>query len=266
MKTRIISAIIMCMVVIPILVIGGLPFKIMGIVLSICAMYEILRARSSKSEIPLVMRLISYLVIGSFVYFGTTVDSVNYEFVYKIMADVFLIYFIPVVLINDTKEYSVTDALYVLGSTIFLGIAFNSFILISNNSMLYVIYLVLITVITDTFAYFTGYFIGKHKMCVKISPKKTWEGAVGGSVIGTIIPVLFYLCFINSSVNIFLLIGITLLLSVVGQIGDLFFSSVKRHYDIKDFSNLIPGHGGILDRLDSIIFVVVTFILFIDIL
>ena len=266
MKTRIISAIIMCMVVIPILVIGGLPFKIMGIVLSICAMYEILRARSSKSEIPLVMRLISYLVIGSFVYFGTTVDSVNYEFVYKIMADVFLIYFIPVVLINDTKEYSVTDALYVLGSTIFLGIAFNSFILISNNSMLYVIYLVLITVITDTFAYFTGYFIGKHKMCVKISPKKTWEGAVGGSVIGTIIPVLFYLFFINSSVNIFLLIGITLLLSVVGQIGDLFFSSVKRHYDIKDFSNLIPGHGGILDRLDSIIFVVVTFILFIDIL
>lgn len=266
MKTRIISAIIMCMVVIPILVIGGLPFKIMGIVLSICAMYEILRARSSKSGIPLVMRLISYLVIGSFVYFGTTVDSVNYEFVYKIMADVFLIYFIPVVLINDTKEYSVTDALYVLGSTIFLGIAFNSFILISNNSMLYVIYLVLITVITDTFAYFTGYFIGKHKMCVKISPKKTWEGAVGGSVIGTIIPVLFYLCFINSSVNIFLLIGITLLLSVVGQIGDLFFSSVKRHYDIKDFSNLIPGHGGILDRLDSIIFVVVTFILFIDIL
>ena len=81
-----------------------------------------------------------------------------------------------------------------------------------------------------------------------------------------LLPVLFYLCFINSSVNIFLLIGITLLLSVVGQIGDLFFSSVKRHYDIKDFSNLIPGHGGILDRLDSIIFVVVTFILFIDIL
>ncbi len=266
MKTRIISAVVMCAIVIPILIIGGLPFKIMVIVLSIAAMYEILKARSSKSQIPFVMRLISYLVMGSFVYFGTTIDSVNYEFLYKIMADVFLIYFIPVVLINNTKEYSVTDALYVLGSTIFLGMAFNSFILISNNSMLYVIYLALITVITDTFAYFTGYFIGKHKMCVKISPKKTWEGAIGGSIVGTVIPTLFYLFFINSSINIFMLVGITFVLTIVGQIGDLFFSSVKRHYDIKDFSNLIPGHGGILDRLDSIIFVVITFILFIDIM
>lgn len=256
----------MCAIVIPIIIIGGLPFKVLGIVLSICSMYEILKARSSKSTIPFAMRLISYLIMGFFVYFGTTIDSVNYEFMYKIMADVFLIYFIPVVLINDTKEYSVTDALYLLGSTIFLGIAYNSFILISNNSMLYLIYLALITVITDTFAYFTGYFIGKHKMCEKISPKKTWEGAIGGAVIGTIIPVLFYLFFINSDINIFILVGLTLVLSTVGQIGDLFFSSVKRHYDIKDFSNLIPGHGGILDRLDSLIFVVLTFIIFMDIL
>ena len=60
--------------------------------------------------------------------------------------------------------------------------------------------------------------------------------------------------------------GITLLLTIIGQIGDLFFSSIKRHYKIKDFSNLIPGHGGVLDRFDSIIFVVLTFILFMNIL
>ena len=72
--------------------------------------------------------------------------------------------------------------------------------------------------------------------------------------------------FINQTDSIYLLIGVTLFLSIIGQIGDLFFSSVKRHYKIKDFSNLIPGHGGILDRLDSIIFVVLAFVLFIEIL
>ena len=182
------------------------------------------------------------------------------------MIGIFLLYFIPVVFIDDTEKYSITDALYVLGCTLFLGVAYNSFIIISNSSINYLVYVVLITVITDTFAYFTGYFIGTHKMCEKISPKKTWEGAFGGSIVGTIVPALFYLYMINPNINIYLLLGTTLVLSIIGQIGDLFFSSIKRHYKIKDFSNLIPGHGGILDRLDSIIFVSLAFILCINFL
>ena len=266
MKTRIISAIIMGLIAIPILFIGGLPFKILIILLSVASMYEILKARKSRSEIPLAIRIISYVLVATFVFLGNSVYSANYELIYKILIVIFLMYYLPVVFVDDTEKYSVTDALYVLGSTIFLGVAYNSVILISNNSINYLIYLLLITICTDSFAYFTGYFIGKNKMCEKISPKKTWEGAIGGSVIGTIIPVFFYLYLINPNVNIWLIIGITLLLSIIGQIGDLFFSSVKRHYKIKDFSNLIPGHGGILDRLDSIIFVTITFILFMNIL
>ena len=77
---------------------------------------------------------------------------------------------------------------------------------------------------------------------------------------------LDYWYIINPTANILLVIGLTLLLTMVGQLGDLFFSSIKRHYGIKDFSNLIPGHGGILDRLDSIIFVVLTFTLLVSIL
>ena len=266
MKTRIISAIVMCLIIIPILVIGGMPFKILAVLLSAMSMYEVINARAKKSKIPLFLRVLSYILIGTFVFIGTGVYSVNYELIYKILIVIFLLYFIPVVFVNDTNKFSVTDSLYVLGFTIFLGVAYNSFVLISGIDFKYLFYIILVTTMTDSFAYFTGSFIGKHKLCEKISPKKTWEGAIGGSVVGTIISTFFYLFVINSSANLFLVFGITLLLTIIGQIGDLFFSSITRHYKIKDFSNLIPGHGGILDRFDSIIFVVLTFILFMNIL
>lgn len=266
MKTRIISAIVMCAICVPILIIGGLPFKIFACVLGIVSLYEIMNIRKKDREIPFGIRLLSYTIIGLFIFLGTNVYSSNYETIYKILSVIFLIYFIPVVFINDTKKYNIKDALYVLGCSIFIGIAFNSCVMIMNNSLSYLIYILLVTVSTDTFAYFTGFFIGKHKLCEKISPKKTWEGAVGGSVVGTVIASLYYLFVINPDVNLFILIPITLLFTIVGQIGDLFFSSVKRQYDTKDFSNLIPGHGGVLDRLDSIIFVILTYILFMNLL
>lgn len=266
MKTRIISAIIMAIIAIPLLLIGGLPFKIFITIIGIMSLYELMHIRKKSKEIPLVIRLISYILIGVFIILGTNVYSSNYEMIYKIITVIFLIYFIPVVFINDTKKYNVTDALYVLGCTMFLAIAYNSSIMIINTDLNYLFYILIVTIGTDIFAYFTGYFIGKHKLCKKISPKKTWEGAIGGSVIGTIIATIFYLFVITSNVNLFLLVAITLLLTIVGQIGDLFFSSIKRYYEVKDFSKLIPGHGGVLDRLDSIIFVVLTYILFMNIL
>ena len=119
---------------------------------------------------------------------------------------------------------------------------------------------------TDTFALFTGMFIGKHKLAPEISPKNTIEGAVGGSIMGTLIATAFYTTVISSSVPLVFLILITLALTAVGQIGDLAFSSIKRYYGKKDFSDLIPGHGGILDRLDSLVFVVLAFILVLGII
>lgn len=109
---------------------------------------------------------------------------------------------------------------------------------------------------TDIFAFFTGMLIGKHKFS-KVSPKKTIEGCIGG-VIGATVMILIYTYIANTfwgtNYSYLFITGIGIILSLVGQIGDFAASSIKRYVDIKDFSNLIPGHGGMLDRIDSLIF------------
>ena len=108
--------------------------------------------------------------------------------------------------------------------------------------------------------------IGKHKMISEISPKKTWEGMIGGTVVGVFIATLFYHNFIDNSLQLYILIIITLFLSILGQFGDLTFSAIKRYFNKKDFSNIMPGHGGVLDRFDSILFIMLGFIFFISII
>ena len=111
--------------------------------------------------------------------------------------------------------------------------------------------------VSDTAAYFVGSFLGKHKLCPEISPKKSVEGAVGGLVGGMLGMVIFCLIlnsFFEYSYNYFVFAAIGFVLSVVSQIGDLSMSFIKREYNVKDFSNLIPGHGGVLDRFDGVLF------------
>lgn len=105
---------------------------------------------------------------------------------------------------------------------------------------------------TDVMAYFTGYLLGKHKLCPKISPKKTIEGSVGGIVGSIVLSGLFGYFFMPQVIVHCLIIG--LLGGIVSQFGDLTASIFKRKMGIKDYGNLIPGHGGILDRFDSVLF------------
>ena len=127
------------------------------------------------------------------------------------------------------------------------------------SSIMAVIYMFIITISTDTGAFFIGSAIGGPKLWVRISPKKTWSGAIGGSLCAFTFGSTFILTLLwneNLSFNSLALWGlISLLLSVFSQCGDLFESWLKRLNDIKDSSNLIPGHGGFLDRFDSILFV-----------
>mgnify|MGYP000272660201 CR=1 FL=1 len=110
----------------------------------------------------------------------------------------------------------------------------------------------------DTSAYCVGMLLGKHKMAPVLSPKKSWEGAVGG-VVGAALLTLIY-CFVfqgsmgSTNRDIIMLCMICAIGAIISMIGDLTASAIKRNYDIKDYGRLIPGHGGILDRFDSVIF------------
>ena len=96
-------------------------------------------------------------------------------------------------------------------------------------------------------------------MAPNISPNKTIEGMIGGVAFGTFIGAMFFLTFINNDANAFFVVIMSLALSLVAEFGDLVFSAIKRKYGVKDYGNIMPGHGGVLDRLDSIIFTVLAF-------
>jgi phosphatidate cytidylyltransferase len=107
---------------------------------------------------------------------------------------------------------------------------------------------------TDSGAYFIGKATGKTKLWPEISPNKTVEGSIGGVVSALLVAVLFAI-FSEINATIFTLMAITVVLSIFGQIGDLVQSAFKRHFNVKDSGNILPGHGGILDRFDSLLFV-----------
>ena len=112
--------------------------------------------------------------------------------------------------------------------------------------------------LSDAFAYFVGIRFGKHKLCPNISPKKSIEGAIGG-LVGTAIVFLIYAVVLNNYYNFdiqyFQIILFGLVASLFAQIGDLVASSIKRFVGEKDFGSCFPGHGGVLDRIDSVLFV-----------
>lgn len=130
-----------------------------------------------------------------------------------------------------------------------------------------IIFLLLTIVwLTDSGAYFVGGALGRNKLAVKISPKKTIEGAIGGTIISIVGAIIFSKFFLSEYsfiiIAIFALIG-----SIISQLGDLFESAIKREFNVKDSGNILPGHGGVLDRIDSLLFLIpLSYILFMYIL
>jgi len=261
MKKRVISAVIALIISIPLIYKGGTLFYVFACCLALIGLREVLNLIVKDNITKILCYIIFLTIIGSNL-FKTNFDNILSS---NIIGIVFLIFALTILYNHKNKDFDINKGFYLMGITLFLSVAFSSIIITRNINIKYLIYILILPFSNDTFAHLIGSKIGKHKIN-EISPNKSWEGCIAGLVFGTLISTLFYLIVIDIKASLFLIIKINLLLSILGQLGDLFFSLIKRNYKIKDFSNLMPGHGGVLDRLDSVIFVSLGFIYFITLL
>ena len=261
MKKRIISALIMFLIIIPIIVLGGVSYSLAIGLISLIAYKEMLDLRKNKNDYPNIVKLFGLISILYLIYSNFEKYGLLFGISYKILCGIILFICLPTLFFKE--KYRIEDAFHLLAIILFLGLGFNLLISVYNYGIKYFILLAMITILTDTFALFGGRLIGKHNF-TSISPNKTIEGCVIGSLVSTFVCTVYYLNTIANVTNVLQVVLIILFLSIIGQCGDLFFSAIKREFNKKDFSNLIPGHGGVLDRLDSIIFVLFAFVFIIN--
>lgn len=260
MKKRIISAVIALAIIIPLYLLGGIPYRLGVALIAAQAFRETMNLKESHHPYPGIIAGLGLLGTELLVLLNNDGSYIFTGFSLFATSLIFLVLLIPSIF-DDKGKYTTRDAFYLIGTMLLIGIFFNLLISFRFNEKWLLVYLILISTMTDTFAYFVGSLIGKHKIAPKVSPKKSLEGCIGGSIVGTAIASIYYYNVVTSNINIFALIIMTLFLSILGQLGDLFFSKIKRENGIKDFSNIMPGHGGVLDRLDSITFITYGYVL-----
>lgn len=271
MKNRVITAFILIAILVPLIFIGGIPFLIGASLVLAISMHELLTVNKSPIwvQIPAIL-----MVLASTIYAYFNIDNAFINFnVLSIVVPFFTFFTIAICDKNKTLMDACYNALMTIVLSLF-GVALVE-LRYTFNDMNLLLYPLITTTAVDTFALFIGCKFGKHRLNERISPKKSVEGAIGGAVCGLVIGTLFAILFpINHDVpSTFINIGwdptfniqyvlpvlfMTLVLTVVGQIGDLTFSMIKRHFQVKDFSNMLPGHGGFGDRIDSACFNVIT--------
>lgn len=266
MKTRIISGLVMGIVVIAVLLLGFYVsgWFIIGFVaaLAALAMYELLYTvlkikNKAAVAAAAVYAVLSVIILCSDIYnIPVSLYSYNAEAEqFKAFISLTVLYFIfaAAVILIRYKDFTLEQIAVFCAFPVVYSYAFSSLTNIINhkNAVFYILLLFNFSSVCDMGAYFIGSACGKHKLCPEISPKKTVEGAAGGIVCSLVISIVLALCF---KANVWVVLAVTVPFCILGMMGDLFASVIKRHTGVKDYGNLIPGHGGVLDRLDSMLF------------
>lgn len=279
MKTRTITGVLLFLFLAPFIIFGGYIMAILAFVLLALSTYEFLdvKRKAKQKNIPIYIYVISFIFSYLLVFDIPLFEAHSFDYSSGLLTSysmnlLWIILFLAVLLTCSVfdKRFEIVDAFYSFATIIYLSLGIKGLLYIRSiggienikEGLLLICYVFIVTCFTDMFAYFGGMTCYKvlknkvHKLNERISPKKTIEGTIVGTIFGTGFGVLFALLFLKTTTlsyhwSMYLLLSF--LLSIFGQIGDLILSANKRHFAIKDYSNLLPGHGGILDRFDSLL-------------
>lgn len=248
LRSRIISAVIGIVVIVTLLTLKGWFVVVPAAILALIGVYEFHRAFKNIGYLPLLVGgwTLTALAIGAYI------SGPSQWGLYAMLA---LMLFFGMLAYHVFTNHSIVDVLITVFSVVYVAIPFIIMMALGNRSdrLLWVVFVVAFA--SDSFAYFAGKAFGKRKLIEAVSPNKTVEGAIGG-VLGCLLGVIIFKLWIMPELPWAFVAILGTLGSVASQIGDLTASKIKRHCKIKDFGNVIPGHGGVLDRFDSILFTV----------
>ena len=251
MKTRVITAVVALAIFIPIILLGGFWIELAAMVLSIIAVGEIglMKKRFAVSFEMMIAALGTLSIVVSSKYLSFLPKSFNNNALFLTFMFILLIY--TVVTHNN---FSFDGAGILTLGMIYVGVGFHYLVQARSVGLTTLLYLLLIVWSTDSGAYLIGRKIGQHKFAPRLSPNKTWEGSLGGIIVAVIISLIWILIF-PQKYGIFSMLFLTVILSIGDELGDLIESALKRFYGVKDSGKILPGHGGILDRFDSLLLV-----------
>ena len=256
MLKRIITALCATVVLLPILWFSDTVVfpAALGLAAAVC-LFEMFRCMGLHKNLALSLPL--YAAALAFPTLQRYVDYGKLVMIAFICLSLYTVYLFALVIWSKGK-IPYKDAAASCLTSVYIITALNMVVYIrdfgANGKYLYLLIFIGAWV-TDIFAYFTGVFFGKHKLIESVSPKKTIEGSIGGTLfcaLGFVVMGIVANSFGCNANFVFLAIG-GVIISVISQIGDLIMSVIKRHYGVKDYGRLFPGHGGMLDRLDSIL-------------
>ena len=252
MGKRIVVGVIAAAILIVLIILHGWYIRAAVIIVSLAVQYEMIKtvkAGGSKPVSP-VLYAFTALLFPAYYFYG--LDGV---FILQMIAVALI--FIAGVIFDVFDFDSIFTSIFTMYYPQLFFVFLYMIICMEDVGLSRVILVVsfVASVLTDTFAYFVGRACGKKKLCPRISPNKTVEGAIGGLVGGVVGVVAAVLVLGETRVPMIVYIFLAVLLSAMAQVGDLSASVVKRRYGIKDFGSILPGHGGLLDRLDSVLFI-----------
>ena len=266
MAKRLITAAIGIPVGILIIFLGSLSPHVMSAatdILSIMAVYEVLSAAkyTRYRSITVLSLLFSALLPLFFCYDDLRTFAIPVAFL-------FLVLLFACTLMRH-KEIKFEELGFIAFISICIPFAISTLAFFcfqwEEHGIFLVVYTLATAWIADGGAYFAGTFLGKHKLCPEISPKKTWEGFFGGLIAAVIFSIMLgygyelwdwvFTGSLHFTVNIPILVGAAVISTFLGLLGDLIASLLKRQCGVKDFSEILPGHGGVMDRFDSVLFV-----------